>query len=86
MEKLKIFLHIGSSKTGTTYIQNFLDVNRRFLFSDQEILYPNFSENDLRLGSCRNHSKWYQSIRNDENKFLHEIARLIDFTHSHSIN
>jgi len=80
-----VYLHIGDSKTGTSIIQNFLDVNRSNLFFEHECLYPNFSCSELNSGRYHNHADWYNSNINNAETFEKEIDRLADFVKSHAI-
>lgn len=59
MWKKKIFIHIGTHKTGTCSIQNFLSVNSK-LFSAEGILIPNSG----RLGDGHHFIAW--ELRSDK--------------------
>jgi hypothetical protein len=83
--KTTIYLHIGSCKTGTSYIQNFLDLNRRKLFSNHACLYPNFSSSDFISGRCHNHVQWSLEVLNDEQILLDDIERLVNFCNQNQI-
>ncbi len=83
--KTTIYLHIGSCKTGTSYIQNFLDLNRLKLFSDHACLYPNFSSSDFVSGRCHNHVQWSLEKFNDESKLVKEIDHLINFCNENQV-
>lgn len=82
---LTIYFHIGESKTGTSYIQNFLDVNRENLFVDYSCLYPNLLLENMNLGRFHNHAQWYSSLKYNEQKLTNAIERIIEFAENHSI-
>ncbi len=85
MKELTFYLHIGDGKTGTSIIQNFLDVNRQKLFKDLGFLYPNFFADDLSTGRAHNHAPWYNTVKNDHDKFFADIDRLEKFAKDHLI-
>lgn len=74
--KTTIFLHVGDSKTGTSYIQNFLDVNRSNLFVKHSCLYPNFNSKDLFTGRCHNHHLWYRDNLTNVGNLKQDVLRL----------
>ena len=74
--KTTIFLHVGDSKTGTSYIQNFFDVNRTKLFLQHSCLYPNFNSKDLIIGRCHNHHLWYRDTLTTDEKLKQDVLRL----------
>lgn len=82
----ELFIHIGQYKTGTSIIQNFLDVNRSNLFSNHKLLYPNFDENNLVDGRCQKHYDWYQSVRTNDKKFIRDLMRVKKFGRANNIN
>lgn len=43
--KTKIIIHAGRHKTGTTYLQQFLEINKNTLLSSYSILYPDAGKN-----------------------------------------
>jgi len=86
LEDIIIDTHIGQGKTGTSLIQNFLDVNRYQLAHDHSYIYPNFSSTDMTLGRCHNHAVWYQSTRNNEKKLSHDLDMLLQNSFIHSVN
>lgn len=80
-----IFFHNGDVKTGTSYIQNFLDVNRSKLFEEHQCLYPNFNDKNLHKGRCHNHTSWSFSIDKDPEKLSRDISKLLDFVQKYNI-
>lgn len=85
MKAITIYFHIGDSKTGTSYIQNFLDINRQELLSRHKCLYPNFLSEDLNSGRCHNHTKWFRSSKDDEQKIREDIDNLIRYAKKNSV-
>jgi len=84
--QITIYLHIGESKTGTSIIQNFLNVNRQKLVKDVGYLYPNFSSESFIRGRCHNHADWYySSIKNDTTNFLEDTHALLQYCQSKGI-
>ncbi|MDA0420469.1 sulfotransferase domain-containing protein [Vibrio alginolyticus] len=47
MKNRKLYLHIGTEKTGTTSIQEFFHANRELLKNECSLLYPNFGYSEL---------------------------------------
>ena len=84
MNKLTIYLHVGTDKTGSSALQNFLDVNREHLLLRHSCLYPNFSSKKLHTGRYHNHTKWYQDIK-DDHDFLGDFERLLKFCSNQKI-
>jgi len=84
-QTISIYLHTGDSKTGTSLIQNFLDVNRKKLFTDYQCLYPNFGEENFIEGRCHNHAPWYQEVENNHEKFINDIQSMANFAQYNGI-
>jgi len=78
--KLSIFLHVGDTKTGTSIIQNFLDINRFNLYSFHNCLYPNLDSKHMEAGRFHNHGMWYKSIKAEKDKFSGDFNRILDFS------
>ncbi len=81
-----LFFHVGDLKTGTSFIQNFLDVNRNLLFYDHNTLYPNLYSEILESGRCHNHGEWYQEGISDESLIIDNMKRVIGYANKKSIN
>ena len=79
-----IFLHIGDAKTGTSYIQNFLDVNRQSLYKNHHILYPNMVSKDYVTGRYHNHALWINELKDNPQTFIKELADITRFTKDRS--
>jgi hypothetical protein len=65
--KIKILLHIGQPKTGSSSIQEFLDSNRKSLFQNYKILYPNFSNTEFDKGFQTNHASIFIEAQEAKN-------------------
>lgn len=85
-ENVTVYAHIGQSKTGTSLIQNFLDVNRNKLMAEHGYLYPNFFARDLTSGSCHNLHHWFIRSLEDGNIFTQDLDRLDDFLAKHALD
>jgi len=85
-EDITICLHIGDTKTGTSIIQNFLDINRLNLYSFHHCLYPNLYSRQYESGRCHNHGEWYKSIRNNYEDFSNDIKNVLSFSRMNAIN
>ena len=85
--KTTIYLHIGESKTGSSIIQNFLDVNREKLAKKHGTLYPNFSSDRPETGRNHNHAQWYFSaIRDDINTFIKDMLKMVRYAEKKGIS
>jgi len=80
-----LIIHNGDAKTGTSYIQNFLDVNRSILFSEHQTLYPNFNAEDLSKGRCHNHALWYNRVKQNPQQFADDLNKLSKFVQSNDV-
>lgn len=86
--RTKIIIHIGSTKSGSTYIQHFLDKNRVALFQ-RGVWYPEFGlfwQKD-RPHKTAGHAKFLHAAQRKERKYLNKImAGLEQFpNHVHTI-
>lgn len=86
--KIKLFLHIGQPKTGTSAIQSYLNYNRVKLFKEHYALYPNFNNKNLALGSMHNHAQFFMSykVKNDKPGCISSFSNCIRFCRKHHIN
>ncbi|MEL4896014.1 hypothetical protein [Crocosphaera sp. Alani8] len=66
---MRAFLHIGTEKTGTTTIQNFLVKNREKLLS-RSYLYPSFS------GRSNHSSLVVLATKSDNFLDIHQLLKL----------
>ncbi len=83
MAGIDLVVHIGFRKTGTTFIQRTLDLNRESLLR-HGILFPDsgLDRTDLRggrSGACAGHLGFVESVRNDQKraKLWDEVCREI---------
>lgn len=84
--KMELIFHIGSSKTGTTAIQNTLHQNRKLLREDFLILYPDmakqsrFKPKKIRANHCHYFSNFFKSEQknNTIRTFQEDISHLIE--------
>lgn len=85
-ETLTFIFHIGDTKTGTSIIQNFLDVNRLNLYTFHNTLYPNMNSKQLEAGRCHNHGEWYEERIDNPNLFTKDLDYIVDFSLNNAIN
>jgi hypothetical protein len=83
--KTKLYLHIGQNKTGTSFIQNFLDINREKLYKEYQYLYPNLNSENFASGRCHNHAQWFINAKNKKNVFFQDLEKLFLFADNKSI-
>ncbi len=78
--QIKLFIHIGQPKTGTSAIQGFLNYNREILSRIHKILYPNFDNNEFDKGLMHNHAIFF-SEANRIKDFYGSIHRFNECIH-----
>jgi hypothetical protein len=76
---MKLFVHIGQGKTGSSAIQAFLNINRKKLADDFGILYPDFSGTDLSIGDLHNHGIFINKAKEDPNYCISEFKRCMAY-------
>src|SRR5512136_949521 len=76
-QNITLYLHIGTAKTGTSSIQNFLAGNNKILWNSCSCLYPNVKENQILKGNFINHMYLFNSC--DKKVILSKIRRAIAF-------
>jgi hypothetical protein len=72
---MKLLLHIGETKTGTSVIQSFLDINRLTLAKRNHLLYPNFKGVFLERGRFHNHWAWFHDNKDNPHKLASDVQR-----------
>jgi hypothetical protein len=84
-DRIKLYIHIGSGKTGTSAIQAFLNNNRTILFSDHSCLYPNTDATGkgYRKGQCRNHLDFFKN--KSESEITEKIRDIIAFSRKNKV-
>lgn len=85
LDKVTFFIHIGQGKTGSSIIQNFLDINRDILAGEHGCLYPNFYSADLAAGRGHNHHRWFLRVIEDENALLQDLETLKGYLAAHAV-
>lgn len=87
-EKLKLYVHIGQPKTGSSAIQAFLNYNREKLAKEYGILYPNFHQPNFGEGFYHNHGEMFVKLHSvDEyQKFTECFIECQQYCHEHDIN
>jgi hypothetical protein len=73
---LKLYVHLGQGKTGSSAIQSFLNYNREKLAHEYGILYPNFDSQHIDKGNYHNHCKFFKSIAKNESTD-HAVEKLL---------
>jgi len=86
MNKITLYCHVGMAKTGSSVIQNFLDVNRENLYRYHSCLYPNFGARKFHTGRCHNHDLWYRENENNQQVTLKKISEVIRYCEAHGIS
>jgi glycosyltransferase involved in cell wall biosynthesis len=73
--KPKLILHIGSSKSGSTFLQHFCDLNRSQLL-EQGIWYPEFGQfwQEARPHKQAGHSKFIQAAQKKDLSLLQRLG------------
>jgi len=56
---MKLTLHNGTGKTGSSAIQGFMNYNRERILEESGVLYPNTSGIHVDRGDCHNHSGFF---------------------------
>lgn len=69
-KNLKLYIHIGQAKTGSTAIQSFLNHNQKSLIENYNILYPNMMGGSLDQGSKLNHGRFFEDTFKSQNDKL----------------
>lgn len=76
-EEIQLYAHIGASKTGSTAIQEFFDVNRKVLADNKVVLYPNLRQGDPLDGG---HWVWMQPLfKEPESTWVARFQRVKNF-------
>lgn len=65
-ERIKLIIHIGQPKTGTSAIQGFLDYNRNKLAAENGIIYPNLNHKDFLSGRQHNHAHFFAGVLDND--------------------
>tara|TARA_R110000851_G_scaffold302714_2_gene460044 strand:- start:23416 stop:24276 length:861 start_codon:yes stop_codon:yes gene_type:complete len=76
---MKIIIHAGRHKTGTTYLQQFLGMNASLLLKDFGILYPESGRNKY----FNYHHEFFQGLvtgGNEEKAIINELKQEIEET------
>jgi len=87
-KSIKLVIHIGSPKTGSSSIQAFLNYNRGRLFSDYKIIYPNFDEKSFELGVMHNHARFFLQAKDSEAHLrivMEKFQQLLDYCRKNSL-
>ncbi len=85
MKKITLYCHVGMAKTGSSVLQNFLDVNRENLYRHHSCLYPNLEARKFHTGRYHNHASWYRENKSNEQLILNKINEVIRYCESHGI-
>lgn len=85
--KIKIFIHIGQPKTGSSAIQSFLNYNRENLINNHQVLYPNFTGSDFGKGNQHNHEELFinAQLKNDYPGCIETFKNCINYCEQNKI-
>lgn len=90
MKDKKVFIHIGQHKTGTTSIQNFLNINRKIL-KKNGFIYPNFKSiashplawsfnfgnNHVKESFLKNNPQFKVQVQKELDKAFHQKENIV---------
>jgi hypothetical protein len=84
---MKLFIHLGQGKTGSSAIQSFLNYNRNKLAREYGILYPNFESQYIDQGMYHNHDLFFNSLSENETtqREVEKLLYLKDFCDRNNI-
>lgn len=87
-KRIKLYIHIGQPKTGSSAIQSFLNTNRKLLADKYSVLYPNFDSEDFSEGRLHNHAPFFMNtIVNHKEEDCYQIFKNIKkYCHRNNIN
>ncbi len=80
---MKLYVHNGLGKTGSSAIQAFMDHNRRALLERHRILYPNTEGGPVDRGVCPTHSHLFVSLSPREG--FRRLAKSIRWALRHDV-
>jgi hypothetical protein len=83
--EIQLYFHIGDSKTGTSLIQNFLNINRGMLIKEHRCLYPNISNVSYTRGRCHNHCAWFHKYIDKPEVLGSDLDKLLRFSRQKKI-
>lgn len=81
---IKLFIHIGQPKTGTSAIQSFLNYNREHLANNHSVLYPNLKSVDFAMGLQHNHAPFFMNAK--VNNKIDECLETLNNCHKYCLN
>jgi len=81
-ENIRLYIHAGQGKTGSSIIQNFLDLNRAVLAARYGTLYPNFSGEGMDKGRQHNHALLFHS---DPEEIENTLSEAVAFAVKHQL-
>ncbi len=79
-----LHIHTGQTKTGSTAIQSFLQLNRKKLF-EAGILYPNFNVQGYTSGQCLNHGDFFKQFKDEPDEVIKEFDKLFKFCEKYEV-
>lgn len=86
MDRKKLYMHLGTGKTGTTAIQELLDANADFLAEEHGILYASSGKRGINHHLlCANFQRTDPNVEQRVRHHLQELAQEIEQTDLHTV-